>query len=100
MHSSSETLFFENLTLNQGKKNQKKSRIRVSIFDDFPQGKHIFLIENEKIRKSIGASSFSLDPKRAQKWSKSVPWGPSKTMIFNETSIEFCTFSKVADLKN
>ena len=35
MHSSSETLFFENLTLNQGKKNQRKSRIRVSILMTF-----------------------------------------------------------------
>ena len=31
---------------------------------------------------------------------KSGHLGPSKTMIFNETSIKFCTFSRFAVLKN
>ena len=94
MHSSSETLFFENLTLNQGKKNQRKSRIRVLILMTSPRENTFF---DEKKQKISGGFHFFTGP---EKGPKSGLLGPPKTMIFNETSLKNCTFSKFAVLKN
>ena len=97
MHSSSETLFFENLTRSQAQKNQKKSRIGVSILMTFPRRNTLFSWKIKKNQKIWGGFHFFTGP---EKGPKSGLLGPPKTMIFNETSLKNCTFSKFAVLKN
>ena len=67
MHSSSETLVFQNPTRSQRQKNPRKSRIRDSILVTFVRGKHTFAMQNAKNRKVWGGFQFFTGPEKSPK---------------------------------